>query len=40
MLKDLEAGSPLPKTIPNPLDPTKVNTVNTKTGRQLYEMFK
>ena len=40
MLKALEAGSPLPKTadIPNPLDPTKVNTVNTKTGKQLYDV--
>jgi len=40
VLKDLEYGSPLPKTaqLPDPLDPTKLNTVNTKTGKQLYDV--
>ena len=40
VLSDLEYGSPLPKTaqLPDPLDPTKLNTVNTKTGKQLYDV--
>ena len=40
VLKDLEYGSPLPKTaeLPNKLDPTKLDTVNTKTGKQLYDV--
>jgi hypothetical protein len=40
VLSDLEYGSPLPKTaqLPDPLDPTKFNTVNTKTGKQLYDV--
>ena len=40
VLSDLEYGSPLPKTaqLPNKLDPTKLDTVNTKTGKQLYDV--
>jgi hypothetical protein len=40
VLKNLEYGSPLPKTaeLPNKLDPTKLDTVNTKTGKQLYDV--